>query len=204
MINIATNYFKQNLNKVSIVGEKELILKDEQEKVKIPHLNIKGIVTEIGEKEIKIKLSDYSKEYLETEAIVIKDDSFSLEKNQRVFIKFNDISIDGKKLNYSSVELYKYLEKIDIINEFEDYFTCDNDYGGELKIYGVSFSYNGEPYFENEIDLSENNEMYYINVKDGKLLVEELKSNTYPFKMYNMINPQETKYFDIIEIYKNK
>ena len=36
------------------------------------------------------------------------------------------------------------------------------------------------------------------------VLIEEIRSIIFPFKIYNMINPQETRFYDIIEIYLNK
>ena len=46
--------------------------------------------------------------------------------------------------------------------------------------------------------------MYFADIYDGQLLIEEYKNLFLPPKWYNMVNPQET-YFDIIvDIYKNR
>ena len=52
--------------------------------------------------------------------------------------------------------------------------------------------------------IKEWNCLLIINIYDEQLLFEEYKNILIPMKWYNMVNPQET-YFDIIvEIYKNK
>ena len=72
-----------------------------------------------------------------------------------------------------------------------------------MKVDGTSFKYNNNAYFKSNYDLSENNEIYFTNIKNGVLLIEEIKSIIFPFKIYNMINPQETKFNEMIEIYTN-
>lgn len=187
-----------------LFGEKVLTLKNEQEKVSIPHLNVKGIIKNVNANNIMIELSDYARTFLDTTQITITNDDMELEENQKIFIKFNDINIEEKRLKYSSIELYRHIKEIKIDNLKEDYFVCKNDYGGFMKVKGTSFKYNNNIYFKSDYELSENNEMYFINIKNGVLLIEEMKSLIFPFKIYNMVNPQETKFNEIVEIYMNK
>ena len=154
-------------------------------------------------KNIDIELSDYAKTFLQTTQITINDENFNLEENQRIIVKFDDINIEGKNLYYSNVEVYKHISKIDFDKVKDDFFVCQNDYGGFMKVDGTSFKYNNNVYFKSNYDLSENNEIYFINIKSGVLLIEEIKSIIFPFKIYNMINPQETRFNEMIEIYTN-
>ena len=199
MLNI--NYIKQDDTQVEILGEKKLVLKDKHNAVSIPHLNVKGTIKNIDSNHIEIELSEYSKAFLETTSITVNNEEFDLIENQLVFVKFNDIKIDGESLIYSYLELYKYLEEIDISEEKRDFYVCKNDYGGFIKARGTSFKYKGNVYFKNDHDFSENNEVYFANIKSGVLLIEEIKSLIFPFKVYNMINPQETKFYEILDIY---
>ena len=96
-------------------GEKVLVLKNTQEQVSMPHLNIKGTIKNVNENILVIELSDYSKTYLETTEIDIYNDDMDLEMNQKIFIKINDIHIEGKSLSYSSIEIYKQENKL-VIN----------------------------------------------------------------------------------------
>lgn len=187
-----------------LFGEKVLTLKNNQKKVSIPHLNIKGTIKSVNENIIVIELSDYSRTYLETTEISVYPDGIDLEKNQKIFIKFNNINIEEKRLTYSSIELYKHVKDIKVENLKEHYFICKNDYGGFMKVNGTSFRYNNNIYFFTDYDLSTNNEIYFINIKNGILLMEEIKSIIFPFKIYNIIDPQETRFNEIIEIYMNK
>ena len=57
-----------------LFGEKVLVLKNTQEKVSMPHLNIKGTIKNVNENIIIIELSDYSKTYLGTTEINIYND----------------------------------------------------------------------------------------------------------------------------------
>ncbi len=196
------NYIKQENNETEIIGKKILILKNKQSKVSIPHLNIKGTVKEVNSNNIDIELSDYAKTFLETSHIVIKNNA-KLDKNEKLFIKFNYINIEENKLNYSYIEVYKHINEISITNPQKDFFICRNDYGGFMKINGTSFKYNKNIYFKSDYDLSENNEIYFENITNGILLTEEIKSLIFPFKIYNIINPQETRFDKMLEIYTN-
>ena len=198
------NYIKQENGQVDVLGEKNLILKNSVTKVSIPHLNLKGIIKSIDSNRINIELADYAKTFLETTQITINNENFNLEENQRIILKFNEINIDEKKISYSNVELYKLLSEIEEYNVKNDFYVCKNDFGGFMKVDGESFKYDENVYFKSSYDLSENNEVYFVNVKNGILLVEEIKSVIFPFKIYNLINPQETRFYDIIEIYLNK
>ena len=198
------NYIKQENGQVDVLGEKNLILKNSVTKVSIPHLNLKGIIKSIDSNRINIELADYAKTFLETTQITINNENFNLEENQRIILKFNEINIDEKKISYSNVELYKLLSEIEEYNVKNDFYVCKNDFGGFMKVDGERFKYDENVYFKSSYDLSENNEVYFVNVKNGILLVEEIKSVIFPFKIYNLINPQETRFYDIIEIYLNK
>lgn len=197
------NYIKQENSQIEVIGEKVLTLKNNQEKVSLPHLNIKGTIKDINSNSIDIELSDDAKTFLETTQITIYNESFNLKENQRIFIKINDINIEEKNLYYSFVEIYKYIKELDLDNKREDFFVCRSDYGGFMKVDGVSFEYNNNIYFKSDYELSENNEIYFANIKNGALLIEEIKSIIFPFKIYNMINPQETRFNEMIEIYTN-
>ena len=72
-----------------------------------------------------------------------------------------------------------------------------------MKINGTSFKYNKNIYFKSDYDLSENNEIYFENITNGILLTEEIKSLIFPFKIYNIINSQETRFDKMLEIYTN-
>ena len=98
--------------------------------------------------------------------------------------------------------MFKYINEIKIDNVKEDYYICKNDYGGFMKVNGTSFRYNDNVYFKSNYDLSNNNEIYFVNIENGILLIEEIKSLIFPFKIYNMINPQETIFNEIVNIYK--
>ena len=191
----------KNVNSlVGVVGEQTLELKKNYDKIGQEHVNIKGTVEEINNGNIKIKLSNYSKTYLNTEYIIIKDEAFNLKMNERVFLKFYDLNIEKNIINYSSVELYKLANNIEITNEKNDFIVCKNYDGKKFKIEGKSFKYNDNIYFKSNYDLTENNEEYFINVKNGNLLTEKYKSLKFPFKIYNMINPQETRFDEVIEM----
>lgn len=198
------NYIKQENTDIDIIGQKVLILKNRQEKVSIPHLNVKGTVKKVDTHNVVIELSDYARTFLKTTQINVLNKDIGLIENERVFIKFNDIQIQEKNLNYSSLEIYKYIQDIQLENAKKDYFVCVSDYGGFMKVKGTSFKYHNVIYFKADDRLSENNETYFINIKNGVLLVEEIKSLIFPFKIYNMINPQETQFDKIVEIYMNK
>ena len=168
------NYIKQENNNVEVLEKKVLILKDKQNKVSIPHLNLKGIIKNINSSRIDIELSDYAKTFLQTAQITINDENFNLKENQRIIVKFDDINIEGKNLYYSNAEVYKHISKIDFEKVKDDFFVCRNDYGGFMKVDGTSFKYNNNAYFKSNYDLSENNEIYFTNIKNGVLLIEEI------------------------------
>ena len=86
-------------------------MKEIQEKVSIPHLNLKGTVKNVSVNSSVIEFSNYARTFLDTTQITINNENLELEENQKVFIKFNDITIDGKTLNYSYIEIYKHIEK---------------------------------------------------------------------------------------------
>ncbi|MBR3281048.1 MAG: hypothetical protein IKI57_04315 [Clostridia bacterium] len=125
-----------------------------------------------------------------------------LNINDDVFIKFNNIYIHNKELNFASIELYKHYETIEknIIGHVT--WFVPNDFGGILQFDGVEFEFNGNKYVDFDNDISEDGKQYFVDIYDGGLLFEEYKNIFPPMKWYNMVNPQET-YFDIIvDIYK--
>lgn len=131
------------------------------------------------------------------------DANIKLNKDDDVFIKFNYILIQNKKLHFSSVELYKYYETIEKEEKGHVTWFVPNDFGGLLKLDGNEFIYNGNKYVDSDEDLSEDGKQYFVDIYDGQLLFEEYKNMFPPMKWYNMVNPQET-YFDIIvDIYTN-
>lgn len=198
------NDIAQEKSKIEILGKKVLILKSKQNNISIPHLNIKGTIKEINSNVINIEFSDYAKTFLGTTQITINNKNYNLQENQRVFIKFNDINIEEYNLYYSNIEIYKYIKEINLDNKRKDFFICKDDFGYFIKTEGTSFKYNNHIYFKDSIDLSENDEEYFINIENGVLLIEKYKNILFPFKIYNMINPQETRFNEIIEIYSNK
>lgn len=202
MLNI--NKIKREESNIEVIGEKQLILKEWKENVHIPHLNIKGIIKEVNKDTVVISLSENSASFLESKEIVIKNKDINLNKNEKIFIVLNGIQIDGNICKYSSVELYKLKENFCLENTKKAFFVCKNDYGGFMKVNGKLFKYKNNIYFLADIDLGENNEIFYENVNNGNLLIEEYKSLVFPFKVYNMINPQETMYEEIVEIYNSK
>lgn len=198
------NEIKHVKSDVEVDGKMTLLLNKEYEKVTLPHLNIKGIIKDIDTEKIIIKLSENSNKYLETNEIILKNKNYNLKENDKVFIKINGINIDKNELNYSEIELYKFKNNIEKTNEKKDYFICKNSYGEKIKITGTSFKYNGNKYFLADQKIDENNEIYFLNIENGTLLIEDYKDEKFPHKVYNMVNPQETMFEKIIEIYSMK
>ncbi len=172
----------------------------------IPHLNVRGIVESASGDNLWIVLSDKSNEFLNTRKINIytPNSKTKLNTNDIVFIKFKHISIKGNRLKFVSLEVYKYYETIkkEVIGLVT--WWVPNDFGGLLKTSGTEFIFNGNKYVDYDDDISEDGKQYFVDIYDGQLLFEEYKNIFPPMKWYNMVNPQET-YFDIIvDIYKNK
>ena len=93
--------------------------------------------------------------------------------------------------------MYKYYETIDKEEKGHVTWYVPNDFGGILKFDGQEFVFNGNRYVDYDEDLSEDGKRYFVDIYDGQLLIEEYK-NMFPLmRWYNMVNPQET-YFDII------
>lgn len=103
------------------------------------------------------------------------------------------------------MEVYKYFESIPKEKEHRVTWWTGNDFGGILKSTGTEFEYNGYKYVDPDYNYAEEDgKTYFVDIYDEKLLIEEYKNIFPPMKWYNMVNPQET-YFDIIvDIYKNK
>lgn len=179
------------------------MLNSEREEISLPHLNIKGTVEEINQEKIIIKLSEKSNDYLETNQIIIKNNNYDLTKNNIIFLKFNNIKINKNNLYFSDVELFKLINNIELKNRKKDSIVCNNSYGNRMKINGETFEYEGNIYFLSDQKLDENNEIFFKNIKNNYLLIEDYKSLKFPYKVYNMINPQETMFEEIIKIYKN-
>ena len=153
-----------------------------------------------------INLSDKSNEFLVTRKINIctPNSRTKLKPNDIVFVKFNHIYINGDKLEFVSLEVYKYYETIE--KEVIGHVTwwVPNDFGGLLKTSGTEFKFNGDRYVDCDNDISEDGKRYFIDIYDGRLLFEEYKNMFPPMKWYNMVNPQETCFDIIVDIYKNK
>ena len=64
------NYIKQENNQVEVLGEKVLLLKDKQNEVSIPHLNLKGTIKYTNSSRIDIELSEYAVEREVTQAVI--------------------------------------------------------------------------------------------------------------------------------------
>ena len=127
-----------------------------------------------------------------------------LSKDDDVFIKFKNILIEGKTLIFDKIEIYKYVNNIDNQETRHVSWWSINDFGGFLKSTGEEFVYEGNKYVQPDEVLSEDGKIFFIDIYDGQLLIEEYKNIFPPMKWYNMVNPQET-YFDVIvSIYKNK
>ena len=120
-----------------------------------------------------------------------------------VFIKFNNVFINEYKIHFRNLEIYKYYEEIEKKDLGHATWYVFNDFGGILKYDGMEFEYSENRYVINDQDLSEDGKQYFVDIYDEGLLFEEYKNIFPPMKWYNMVNPQET-YFDIIvDIYKN-
>ena len=174
--------------------------------VSIPHLNVRGSVCNLSGDIYEIQLSEKSQEYLSTSHIIVKasDAKIKLSNDDIVFVKFNNIKVNGQKLYFKSLEVYKFFEKI--VKEEIGHVTwwVPNDFGGLLKNSGLEFEFNGNQYVDSDHDYSVDGRQYFVDIYDGRLLYEEYKNIFPPMKWYNMVNPQET-YFDIIvDIYKRK
>ncbi len=174
--------------------------------VKIPHLNIRGVIKSSDEEKYKIQLSENSKAFLETTEIEILTPNAVLElaEGDDVFIKFIDISICENILEFNEIEIYKYIENINKANQRRTIWWTGNDYGGILRSSGESFKYNGNMYVESDIDYSSDGKKYFIDIYDKQLLIEEYKNIFPPMKWYNMVNPQETHFNEIVDVYIKK
>ena len=167
---------------------------------------MRGIVENVSGDIYSINLSKKSQNFLETSVFEIQapNSIILLKENDDVFIKFNNIFIEGNNLQFSSIELYKYFEKIDKIDIGRVTWWTWNDFGGVLKYTGIEFIYDGNKYVDSDFDFSQDGKQYFVDIYDKQLLIEDYK-NIFPLqKWYNMVNPQET-YFDIIvDIYNKK
>ncbi len=127
-----------------------------------------------------------------------------MQENDDVFVKFKNISVKNDTLNFSKVEIYKYVEEIEKNNVHRVTWWAVNSFGGLIKYSGREFEYNGHKYVDYDKDISEDMKQYFIDIYDGQLLIEEYKNIFPPMKWFNMVNPQET-YFDVIvDIYKGE
>jgi len=201
------DYLYKNKYEIEVVSGDFLELIDYKEKVKLPHLNIRGIIKSISKDNVLVELSEKSGTFLKSRFIKFKTDDIMLEKLKEkndVFLKLHDINLEGNILNYEYIEIYKYTENIDKENIKEESFYVPNDFGGIMKYVGTTFTYKNNRYFENNNDLSEDGKIYFVDIYTDTLLIEEYKNLFIPRKWYNMVNPQET-YFDIIyDIYLKK
>ena len=170
----------------------------------MPHLNYRGVVESASGDSYTIVLSEFFKNYFLTDSIVIyaPNSTIKLKEKDDVFIKFLNINIHENKLYFTALEIYKYTEKIEKKGNKKVAWWSINDFGGFLKTTGTEFVYNGFKYVDPDNELSEDGKKYFVDIYDEQLLIEEYKNVFPPMKWYNMVNPQET-YFDIIvDIYK--
>ena len=172
----------------------------------IPHLNVRGVVEKEEDNNYKIALSKKSQDFLITREVEISAPNAlnKLSIGDEVFLKFKNILINRNSLNFQEIEVYQYKENIKKENKNRVVWWTANDYGGLLKNTGESFIYNGNTYVESDIDYSEDGKKYFVDIYDNQLLIEEYKNIFPPMKWYNMINPQETFFNEIVKIYKNK
>jgi hypothetical protein len=183
-----------------------LKLNEDNGNVAIPHLNVRGNVTVISGENIVIRLSKKSSEFLNTRQVEVKTPKANerLLPDDEVFIKFISIDITGKQLKFKNIEIYKYTENIEKEVKGRVSWTVPNDFGGTITYTGTEFKYNDEKYVDPDTDYSEDGKYYFVDIYDGRLLIEEYKNMYFPMRWFNMINPQET-YFDVIvKIYKEK
>jgi hypothetical protein len=174
--------------------------------VRIPHLNIRGVVENSNGEVIFIKLSDKSQSFLNTQyiGVITSDAKTQLQKNDIVFVKFKDIYITNNQLNFSNIEIYKYAESIEKHDVNDVTWWAVNAFGGFIRYTGKEFSYNGLRYVDYDQDISEDGKYYFIDICDGQLLFEEYKNIFPPMKWFNMVNPQETMFDIILDIYKKE
>ena len=167
---------------------------------------MRGIVEEVSGDNYLIYLSEKSQGFLETTKVHLyaPNSKIKLNKNDDVFVKFNNILIINKDLYFSSLELYKYYETIDKEEIGHVTWWVPNDFGGLLKCSGTEFVYKDNKYVDDDEDLSEDGKCYFVDIYDEQLLIEEYRNIFPPMKWYNMVNPQETVFDIIVEIYKNK
>ena len=174
--------------------------------VSLPHLNVRGKVKNVSGDQYIIILSEKSRTFLETTEITLEipEPQIILKENDDIFVKFNRINVLNNGLHFENVEVYKYFENIEkeVIGKVT--WWVPNDFGGILRNTGTEFIFNGNKYVDPDTEYSEDGTYYFVDVYDGQLLIEEYKNMFPPMRWFNMVNPQET-YFDIIvEIYRDK
>ena len=149
--------------------------------MRIPHLNVRGVVESSDNDSIRIKLSDKSQTFLNTQYIeVITDDAKTqLQKNDIVFVKFKEINVINNHLNFSNIEIYKCVETIEKQDARDVSWWAVNAFGGFIKYTGKEFLYNGLKYVDYDKDISEDGKQYFVDIYDGQLLIEEYK-NIFP------------------------
>ena len=172
--------------------------------VSIPHLNIRGRVSNKSGDDYKVLLSKKSQSFLNTSSIEINvpNPSISLNTDDEIFVKFNQVYIKGKSLFFNSIEIYKYFDTIEKEEIGHVIWYVLNDFGGIFSISGTEFIYNGIKYVDNDKCLSDDEKQYFVDIYDKKLLYEDYKNIFPPMKWYNMVNPQETMFDIIVNIYK--
>ena len=123
-------------------------------------------------------------------------------KNDVVFVKFKNISIINNRLNFLNLEIYKYAENVEKHGTNNVTWWAVNAFGGLIKYTGKEFEYNGNKYIDYDTDISEDGKQYFVDIYDDQLLFEEYKNIFPPLKWFNMVNPQETMFEIIVDIYK--
>ena len=199
---INLNYIS-NENGFFKCSNNELELKNDYGRLQLPHINFKATVKKLENEIVEFQISDYANTYLLLNAIILKikvDNKINI--GDTVFIKLNNINIIDKKLIFENIEIYKEAEHIKYKTKETDTLLFMTAKYTIKKIKGKSFTYNNYQYFLADIPLGNSDDIiYYENIKNGNLLIECYKHILYP-KIYNMINPQETRFEELVEIYK--
>ena len=201
------NYISQIDSPITSKTGNSLELINSAGQVIIPHLNVRGTIIKMEEDSVVIALSEESKSFLKTREVVLNEDDVIKEKlslDDDVFLKFNQIIINDNILLFNSINIYKYVANIEKTYVRKSSFIVPNDFGGFIKNKGTEFIYNNHKYFELNEDISEDGKIYFEDIYDGTLLIEEYKNLLIPRRWFNMVNPQETYFEIIVDIYKNK
>ena len=164
----------------------------------MPHTNIKGQVRKISNNIVTIEMSS---NYIEEKEIDLEIPNNSLKENDHIFLKFKDINVKNDKLYFKEISVFKLIDNFQYENDWNDSFWIRYENGKIEKIYGKSFIFNTHQYFIANHFYENEPEYFYQNIEDNNLLIEEYKDLFVP-KIYNMVNPQETMFEVLVELYR--